>query len=64
MSACILLYHTFVCYFSVLFHYLVSTLDLLPRVVLGFQMSESSLPQIGFVDGVSCSTQNLSSAPW
>jgi ribonuclease HI len=27
-------------------------------------MSESSLPYIGFVDGASCSTQNLSSTTW
>jgi ribonuclease HI len=33
-------------------------------VVFGFQMSESSLPHIGFADGASHSTQNLSSATW
>jgi ribonuclease HI len=27
-------------------------------------MSESSLPYIGFIDGASCSTQNLASATW
>jgi ribonuclease HI len=27
-------------------------------------MSESSLPHIGFIDGTSCSTQNLASAAW
>jgi hypothetical protein len=64
MSACILLYHTVVCYFCVLFHYLVSTLDHLPCVVLGFHMSESSLPYFGFIDGASRSTQNLASAAW
>jgi ribonuclease HI len=53
-----------VCYFSVLFRYLVSTLDRLPCIVLGFQMSESSLPHIGFADGASRSTQNLASAAW
>jgi hypothetical protein len=60
MSACILLYHTF----CVLFHYLVSALDLLSCVVLGFQMSEFSSPHIGFVDGDSCCTRNLASATW
>jgi ribonuclease HI len=29
-----------------------------------FQMSESSLPYIGFADGASRSTQNLASAAW
>jgi ribonuclease HI len=29
-----------------------------------FQMSESSLPYIGFTNGASCSTQNLASAAW
>jgi hypothetical protein len=64
MSACILLYHTLVCHFSVLFHYLVSTLNRLPCVVLGFQMSKSLLPHIGFDDGASRSTQNLASVAW
>jgi ribonuclease HI len=32
--------------------------------VLGFQMSVSSLPYIGFADGASRSTQNLASAAW
>ena len=58
---CIIL---FVYYFSMLFRYLVSTLDHLCYVVFGFQMSESSLPHIGFVDGASRSTQNLASAAW
>jgi hypothetical protein len=53
-----------VCYFSVLFRYLVSSLDHLPCVELGFQMSESSLPHIRFTDGASCSTQNLCSVAW
>jgi hypothetical protein len=50
--------------FCFLLHYLVSTLDRLPCIVLGFQMSESSLPHIGFTDGASRSTQNLASATW
>jgi hypothetical protein len=33
-------------------------------VVFDFQMSESSLPHIGFADGASRSTQNLASATW
>jgi hypothetical protein len=61
MSPCILLYHTIVCYFCVLFRYLVSTLDCLPCIVLGFHMSESLLPHFGFSDGASHSTQNLAS---
>jgi ribonuclease HI len=60
MSACILLYHTF----CVLFRYLVSALDRLSCIVLGFQMSEFSSPHIGFADGASRSTQNLASAAW
>jgi hypothetical protein len=47
-----------------LFHYLVSAPDRLSYVVLGFQMSESSLPHIGFADGTSRSTQNLASVAW
>jgi ribonuclease HI len=64
MSAFILLYHTIVYYFCVLFRYLVSTLDHLPCVVLGFQMSKSSLPHFGFSDGASRRTQNLTSPAW
>jgi hypothetical protein len=33
-------------------------------IVFDFQMSKSSLPYIGFVDGASRSTQNLSSVAW
>jgi hypothetical protein len=33
-------------------------------VVFDFQMSESSLPYIGFTDGASRSTQNLASTAW
>jgi hypothetical protein len=47
-----------------LFHYLVSTPDRLSYIVLGFQMSKSSLPHIGFTDGASRSIQNLSFAAW
>jgi hypothetical protein len=47
-----------------IFRYLVSALNRLSCIVLGFQMSESSLPHIGFTDGASRSTQNLSSATW
>jgi ribonuclease HI len=32
--------------------------------VFGFQMSESSLPHIGFVDGASHSTHNLVVVAW
>ena len=46
------------------FHYLVSAFDRLCYIVLGFHMSESSLPHIGFADGASRSTQNLASATW
>jgi hypothetical protein len=60
MSACIFT----VSYFCVLFHYLVLTPNCLPCVVLGFQMSVSSLPYIGFTDGASRSTQNLTSDAW
>jgi hypothetical protein len=35
-----------------------------PCIVLGFHMSVSSLPCIDFVDGASCSTQNLMSVAW
>jgi ribonuclease HI len=60
MSAC-----TFsVSYSCVLFRCLVSTFSCLPCIVLGFQMSVSSLPYIGFVDGASRSTQNLASVAW
>jgi hypothetical protein len=54
-----LVYHTLVC-----FSFLVSPFNCLPCIVLGFQMSVSSLPYIGFVDGASHSTQNLASASW
>jgi ribonuclease HI len=33
-------------------------------IVFDFQMSESSLPYIGFTDGASRSTQNLASTAW
>ena len=53
-----------VSYSCVLFHCLVSTFSCLPCVVLGFQMSVSSLPYIGFLDGTSRSTQNLAFVAW
>jgi hypothetical protein len=46
------------------FHYLVSTSNWLPCIVLGFQMSMSSLTYIGFIDGAIHSTQNLASTSW
>ena len=46
------------------FHYLVSTPNFLPCVVLGFQMSTSYLPYIGFAEGAIHSTHNLASAAW
>jgi len=51
-----------VCYCSSL----LSLSGLCPYVtiVFDFQMSESSLPYIGFADGASHSTQNLASAAW
>jgi ribonuclease HI len=33
-------------------------------IVIGFQMSESLLPYLGFTDGTSHSTHNLASATW
>jgi ribonuclease HI len=33
-------------------------------IVFGFQMLESPLPHIGFADGASRSTQNLTSTAW
>ena len=53
-----------VSYSCVIFRYLVSTLSCLPCIVLGFQMSVSSLPYIVFVDGASRSTQNLAYFVW
>jgi hypothetical protein len=60
MSACIFT----VSYSCVLFCCLVSTPNDLPCFVLGFQMSVSSLRYIGFTDGASRSTKNLSSSTW
>ena len=59
--SCIIL---FVCYYSMFFCYLVSSLNRLCYIVFGFQMSESLLPHIGFAKGTSRSTQNLASATW
>jgi hypothetical protein len=60
MSTCIFN----VSYSCVVFLCLVSTFSCLPYIVLGFQMSVSSLPYIGFADGTSCSTQNLAFVAW
>jgi hypothetical protein len=46
------------------FHYLVSTPNCLPCIVIGFQMLVSSLPYIGFIDGASRSTKNLAFDSW
>jgi hypothetical protein len=51
-------------YFCVLFRCLVSPFNCLPYIMLGFHMSVSSLPYLGFTDGASHSTQNLASAAW
>jgi hypothetical protein len=53
-----------VSYFYVLFRCLVSPFSWLLCVVLGFQMFVSSLPYLGFADGISRSTQNLASIAW
>jgi ribonuclease HI len=47
-----------------IFHYLVSTPNFLPCILLGFQMSVSSLLHISFADGARCSTHNLTSIAW
>jgi hypothetical protein len=62
MSTGIFMYHTeCVCYFSFSFDVIWS----LPlRDVFDYQMSEYSLPYIGFTDGASRSTRNLASAGW
>ena len=53
-----------VSYYCVRFSFLASPFNCLPCVVLGFYMSMSSLPYIGFADGISRSTQNLTSVAW
>jgi ribonuclease HI len=53
-----------VSYSCVFFHCLVSPFSCLPCVVLGFRISMSSLPYIGFADGASRSTQNLVYVAW
>jgi hypothetical protein len=53
-----------VSYSSVLFKFLVLPLSYLHCIVLGFQMSASSLPYVVFDDGASHSTQNLAFAAW
>jgi ribonuclease HI len=63
MSTCIFMYHTeCVCYFSFAFDVIWSLP--LRDVVFDCQMSEYSLPYIGFADGASRSTRNLASAAW
>jgi ribonuclease HI len=63
MSTCIFMYHTeCVCYFSFSFDVIWSLP--LRDVVFDCQMSEYSLPYIGFADGASRSTRNLASAAW
>jgi ribonuclease HI len=64
MSACIFTVSYFCVLLLCVFRYLVSTPSCLPCIVLGFQMSVSSLPHIGFADGASHSTQNLASTAW
>jgi ribonuclease HI len=57
------MYHTeCVCYFSFSFDVIWSLP--LRDVVFDCQMSEYSLPYIGFADGASRSTRNLASAAW
>jgi hypothetical protein len=60
--------HKFLYFYSIIhlcsFHYLVSTPNCLPCVVLGFHMSPYSLPYIGFADGASHSTQSLDFVSW
>jgi ribonuclease HI len=51
-----------VCYFSFVFDVIWSLP--LRDVVFDCQMSEFSLPYIGFIDGASRSTRNLASAAW
>jgi hypothetical protein len=63
MSSCIFIVSYF-CVLLLFFHYLVSTPSGLPCIVLGFQMSVSLLPYIGFNDGVIRSNQNLASTAW
>jgi hypothetical protein len=63
MSTCIFMYHTeCVCYFSFVFDVIWSLP--LRDVVFDCQMSKYFLPYIGFADGVSHSTRNLSSVAW
>jgi ribonuclease HI len=48
----------------VFFLFFVLPFSCLPCIILGFQISMSSLPYISFADGASRSTQNLTSAAW
>jgi ribonuclease HI len=43
---------------------LVFALDRLSCILISFQMSEYLPPHIGFINGASCSTQNLASIGW
>jgi ribonuclease HI len=56
------MYHTL----CVLLYFAFDVIWSLPLcdVVFDYQMSESSLPYIGFADGASRSTQNLASTAW
>ena len=62
-STCILCIILRVC---VIFSFSFDVIWSLPLrdVVFDFQMSEYSLPYIGFADGASRSTQHLASAAW
>jgi ribonuclease HI len=57
---CIILF----CVTLVCFCYLTFTPDYLPCIVFGLQMSVFSLPYIGFANGASRSTRNLSFVAW
>jgi ribonuclease HI len=56
----LLVYHTLACFFRCL----VSPFNYLPRVMLGLQMSVSSLPYIGFIDSASHNNHNLAYVSW
>jgi hypothetical protein len=62
MSACIFTISYYFVLFFFFFCYLVLNPSSLPCGVLGFQMSVSPLPYIGFTNGASHSTQNLASS--
>jgi hypothetical protein len=54
----------YVLYSCVLFHFWFFPHGCLPCIEIGFHMSVSSIPYIGFADGTSHSTQNLASTSW